>query len=331
MLKSPELPLRRWTPLRAPSCALGALCLLALPAAAEKVLVYDEERGIIFVDPAEKPRRETRPAPAAPAPPAKETKGVLEGGRSGLHAQRAQDPPEVYFRSGLDYFNAHDYEQALVYFESAFRRETLPAYLLWIGKCQRLLGEPARHIATMERILREHPASDVADDALFEIAFSHQVANRYEAASAAYSRLAEQYPFGTSYSNGEEFREIAREQRRMMRGEMITATRLLGFTGGELRELYAQFQRANGLPPTGLGDSITVTRVKELYHQMLTQRHAPQGIPALVRRYRGWAYGSAGVLWGVCVLMLVPLVGARRKMRVVESLEQTLADLELPQ
>lgn len=320
--------------------AMGLLVgAYALWVPAQKVLMYDEEKGIIFVDKSE--LKDGRLPPRSPAleSTAVETVTVtrtLPASRSSIpttkstdiHVGREKDPPEVYFSSGLEYFKNHDFDNALMNFEAAFKRKKTPDYLLWIGKCQRQMGRSSDHLATMRKILKNYSSSDVADDALFEIAFSYQASNNYEAASVYYSRLVEQFPFGTSYSSGEEFREVARAQKRNMRAEMISALKLLGYAGNDLKDLYASFQKNSGLHPTGLGDSSTVRRIKEHYQSYLERQENGRAQIDYMNRRLQWAYVTAGVLALLCGIQAWNIFSARHRLETLNDLEQTLLDLD---
>lgn len=235
---------------------------------AEKILIYDEEKGIISVDKEnyksiQKQNKQRAVKKDNDSSPNKE-KSFTD-----LHENRRKDPPELYFKSGLEYYKSGDYQNAIKNFKYAADKSLKPVYLLWIGKTYRQLEKTHQMFSIMERIIQDYPESDVADDALFEIAFFYQRNGNYHEAMKKYAQLAEQYPFGTSFSNGEAFLEVSRRERRRMRGEMFSALKVLGIEGETLQEIYTKFQKASGVHQTGLGDSETVNAIKQKYSDKL--------------------------------------------------------------
>jgi len=315
---------------------IAAILAPARIARAEKVMVYDEEKGIIFVEkgadgkivqpkqdypsksPAPKPKDGSQASTAAPRP---------ASARDDIHLDRAKDPPELYLKSGLEYFKNRNYESALRNFTHADSVDPKPEYTLWVGKTQRQLGRFDRMLFTMQRILSVYPESDVADDALFEIAFYHQSTGNYDSAIALYTKLSEQYPFGTSYSNGEAFRDIAKEQRQAMKAEMVSTLKLLGIPGDEAPDLYTAFQKARGLPITGRADRETVQAVKAAHQKYLEEEAEKAQLSVRLARHQAWAYivGSFVILNVlITILLRIRIVGRARQLT---SLEQVLSEL----
>jgi hypothetical protein len=117
------------------------ILLAQLPTHAEKVLMYDEERGIIFVDketgkPVDQPlvvpkpkQLQTTPAAEQPAPAVTHAKQATGRGKlskpmpaiagSDIHTGRKKDPSEIYFESGIEYFKNKDFSNAIKNFEYA--------------------------------------------------------------------------------------------------------------------------------------------------------------------------------------------------------------------
>ena len=320
------------------ACAAGAL-LCATPVVAEKVLIYDEEKGITFVDKdetggppkpakqaavdaAEKPVVKRGQAAPAPIPTSKNVdNGFIRG--------KKKDPSGVYFESGLQYFKAGNYENALRQFIHADSTDPQPVYSLWIGKTYRQLGKGDQVMFIMKRILTTYPDSAVAADALFEIGFYFQTSDDYAKAAATYTQLTEQYPFAKSYSNGEEFREVAKRLKQMMRSEMISTLKILGYEGDEPEDLVRSFQKAKGLPVSGVGDQKTVRAIKQEYREY--QKKEEKKVIARLRaaRYMKWS----AVLCGLFVLCAAVLVFARmsamNKKKHLHALEQSMADLDI--
>jgi tetratricopeptide (TPR) repeat protein len=169
----------------------AAFCILLLAAAftqpsAERVLMYDEERGIVFVDKNEQDQQKQKPRQEHVAPmlprqaPSAQKKGDI-------HVGRKKDPPDLYFKSGLQYFRNGDYLAALKNFTYARAADPQPQYFLWMGKTYRQLEQYDKMMSIMQEILKRYPESDVADDALFEIAFYYQKNDDYDRATEKYA------------------------------------------------------------------------------------------------------------------------------------------------
>lgn len=287
--------------------AAALCCALAFSATARGVLMYDQEKGVIFIDGKDtldaKPRktavttREGAPAVTGPKRPSSRSK-------TDIHVDREKDPPELYFKSGLEYFRNADYENALKNFGYAARSGDDPRHLLWMAKTYRQLGKPDRMLAMMEGLVRDWPESGIADDALFEIAYHYETTDDYEAAGKKYLQLAEQYPFGISVSNGEDFLEVSRRQRRVMRAEMISALKFLGVEGETIEQAYANFQRAHALEVTGTGTAATVKAIKAEYRKKTRAREEDQARTERVRRAIWWV-SALGVLLLIDLLFLL--------------------------
>ena len=307
--------------------ALGSMLLLFISVRAEKVLIYDEEKGIIFIekgDIGKKPAKTAEPILPAPAP-------VIPKKATPVHHQTYQpkpkDPPELYFKSGLEYFKESDFANALRNFMYADSVDPKPEYALWVGKTQRQLGRPDKMLLIMQQILKTFPESEIADDALFEIAFYHQTQNDYDTAIALYTQLAEQYPFGKSYSNGELFRDIAQEQRKAMRAEMVSTLALLGFQDDDLDNLYTAFQKKYKLPQTGKGDRTTVTTIKAKHQEFLANESKQADQAQNARRATRFVIILTVILSINLLLLAGQFAMLRSRRRQIISLQQLLSDL----
>jgi tetratricopeptide (TPR) repeat protein len=310
---------------------VGIFCFSAF---AEKMLIYDEEKGIIFVD----KEQEAGVSKKSKQSPQKLPSGSIETERprslsngktidASIQRGRHKDPPDVYFQSGLQYFKDDNFEDALKNFTHADSLDPQPKYVLWMGKTLRQLHKVDRLLFVMNRIVTIYPESDVADDALFEIAFCYQTNNDYERAIKAYTKLAEQYPFGTSFSNGESFRDLAHKQCQVMRAGMISSLKMLGYQGDDLESLYREFQKDNGLAVSGLGNVETVQAIKAAYENYLKNEAAKTLRQARLTKYMTAAYTLCAVLLlnlGV-IFMLNRKIAARRKQ--VVALQQVLSEL----
>jgi tetratricopeptide (TPR) repeat protein len=311
---------------------------LCCGVSAEKVLIYDEQKGIMFVDKDEKgnitpspaePEKKTQPEKETTSAPASSKQVITRTSSTDIHVGRKKDPPELYFSSGLEYFKNRDFNNALKNFSYADSVNPQARYALWKGKTYRQVGQPEKMLEVMQEILDKYPKSDVADDALFEIAFSYQTIDDYEKASNLYTQLAEQYPFGTSYSNGEEFREVAQQQRRYMRAEMVNLLTLLGYADDDLSTSYRKFQRANRLEVTGTGDRETVQAIKKMHAEYLEKENRKTNVQLQAKRYVLWGI-IAGCLAFVNILIVIIVhVLANAKKRQLDLLKQSLQDLDI--
>lgn len=304
---------------------------------AEKELMYDPVKGIIFVEKGSG----APPAASAVTPvqkdvnepvirePRKQANVVAPKNESDIHFGRKKDPPELYFKSGLEYYRNNDFENALKNFIFADSAAARSEYRLWIGKTLRSLGRIDDMLKTMVNLIRSAPESDVADDALFELALYYKKTDDYDKATQLFSQLIEQYPFGIAYSTGEELREIAREQRRLMRAEMINSLTTLGYGGEDLSASYRNFQKANGLPLTESGNLHTVRAIKELHRKYLEQEEQRSTRKARFDRYSIWIYGAgaAGVVNILLLLVLLSKITARK--RHVAELTKIVDELDV--
>ena len=235
----------------------------------------------------------------------------------------------MYFESGLQYFKAGNYEDALRQFIHADSTDPQPVYSLWIGKTYRQLGKGDQVMFVMRRILSTYPDSAVAADALFEMGFYYQTSDDYARAAATYTQLTEQYPFAKSYSNGEEFRDVAKRLKQMMRSEMISTLKVLGYEGDEPDDLFRKFQNDKGLAATGAGDQVTVRAIKQAFreYQKAEARKAASKLRAA--KYVRWS----AALCALCVLcstvMVFARVSAANREKHLLMLSQSMADLDI--
>jgi tetratricopeptide (TPR) repeat protein len=294
----------------------------------EKVLIYDEEKGIMLVDKdnpqASSPQKKEPGALKPSALQSERSHGFSDGKTIDATIQRGRqkDPPSVYFESGLQYFKNGSFDDALRNFTRADSLDPQPKYVLWMGKTLRQMRKYQQQIFMMNRIITTYPESDVADDALFEIAFSYQANDDYDRAEKTYSRLAEQYPFGTSFSNGESFRDIAHKQAQMMRAEMALTLKILGFSGNDAEALYSAFQKENGMPVTG-----TVKAIKAAYGKFLETEAAKARRLDRITKYRTMAFVLCGLLAVNALALIVLQRNITAKRKHLAALYQTLSEL----
>lgn len=296
---------------------------------AEKELRYDPEKGIIFVDKDEISKAADGKSPEKPAHLPIRQKKVTPQSNSDLHVGRKKDPPDLYFKSGLEYYKNSDFNNALKNFMHADSLEQSATYRLYAGKALRKLGREKEFIKEMFDILNNEPESDVADDALLELAVYYKIDNDYERSSQLFTRLIEQYPFGTDIATGEELGELAREQRRLMRAELINMLMTLGFSADDLSSALRKFQHDKALPESGTGDKVTVESLKSLHRESVTKSDKQNTHMQKMEHVKPWLYG-AGVLGIINVLLfLLLLVKIDAQKKNIIELRKIIADLEV--
>jgi outer membrane protein assembly factor BamD (BamD/ComL family) len=315
------------------------LCVVMLYAISgiceEKVLMYDETRGIIFIDKNGKPQENktaSRPPSPAGTPRSAGTPAsspLIKKSSDDIHTGRQKDPPELYFKSGLQYFNTGDYMNALKNFAYARTASPKPEYFLWMGKAYRNLEQYDRMMDIMNEVRRKFPDSDVADDALFEIALYYETNNDYDMAIQKYTELAEQYPFGTSFADGEEYLAISRRQRQFMRGEMVSSLKVLGYEGKTVTDAYREFQRKNGLPVDGKPTLQTVRMIKAKYQQKLRD-DTHQSTQVENVRFGVIASAVAAGILGLNLWLIIFLRNrTQQRQRLLLTLTNCIKDLDL--
>lgn len=306
--------------------AVYVITVSSFPVSAEKELMYDPEKGIIFIE--KKGTTSKSATPSVHKKPSTRPKSIPKKSSTDIHIGRKKDPPQLYFKSGLEYYKNNDFNNAYKNFLFADSVDHQPEYRLWLGKTLRKMNKIDEMLKTMFTIIRDEPDCDVADDALLELALHYKMANDYEKANQLFTRLIEQYPFGLSYSTGEELREIAREQRRLMRAEMINILAILNYADEDLPASYRKFQQANGLQVNGLGDQKTVTAIKELHRKYLEQQELKTRQQQQFDRYDVWVYIliAAGTLNTLLLLLLLSKIRGRK--RQIIELEKIISDLD---
>jgi tetratricopeptide (TPR) repeat protein len=290
---------------------------------AEKVIVYDPVKGIIFVDKNEAEKQKKNTSNSSVTQKQRKTSTV------DLHPGRKKDPPELYFRSGLEYFQNGDYKNALKNFSYADSVAPSPQSMLWKAKTYRQMGDFNKMLFIMQQIIENFPESDVADDALFELALHYQKTDDYERASLLYTRLTEQYPFGLLFSTGEELREVAREQKRLMRAELINLLSILGFSGDEFSANVRSFQKSNNLEITGNPDQKTVQMIRTRHSEFLQEEQRL----LLEQKKREKSYPMLFVCGAVSLITLVLLILLQFKIKAkkqhISELRKIITDLDL--
>jgi tetratricopeptide (TPR) repeat protein len=323
-----------------PMCAAILLFAVRTAVQAQNEILYDPEKGIMFVDNKDSAKKAVSPKPLiSQSKKDGKIKSTVEAvppqlpvlshrDSTDLHIGRKKDPPTLYFMSGLEYFKNGDYANALHNFRYADSVGRKPIFSLWVGKTQRQLGRPDKMLAIMRDILKNQATSDIADDALFEMAAYYQDIDDYDTASILYTKLAEQYPFGESHSTGERYIDIAQEQRKMMRAEMNNMLAILGYANDDLSENFVSFQKNYHLKTTGTGDRTTVQTMKKTYQKMLDREKQNADVKEQAKRYLLWA-GVAGVAGFFNILFAIWLLNSiYARKRHLDQVRENIAELD---
>jgi tetratricopeptide (TPR) repeat protein len=302
---------------------------------AEKGINYDPEKGIIFTD--EKKQQLSSPPPAKDTPVKKHyssaiikpvTNNDVSSKKEDIHINRKKDPPEIYFKSGLEYFKNEDFSNALKNFKYADTLSSLPLYKLWIAKTLRHLSRYQPMLILLDEITTNFENSDLADDALLELAVYYKSINDYEKSLQTLTRLIEQYPFGISSTNGEELPEIARNQRRLIRQEMINGLAMLGYKIDDLFSACRQFQNENGLTVTGNGTPETITLIKKMQTQVLLEQELKENKSKQFAKYQWLIIFSFSILFVTTSLLFILRIQIQSRKKQLRELKHILIELD---
>jgi tetratricopeptide (TPR) repeat protein len=301
---------------------------------AEKGINYDPEKGIIFTD------DNTAKKPAVPGPkstpeykkPAQPHPASLGGQpdikSKDLYYNRKKDPPEVYYKSGLEYFKNEDFSNALKNFNYADSLASLPLYKLWKAKTLRRLNKIPAMFRLLNEIATKYDNSDIADDALLELSVYYKSINDYDKALETLTKLIEQYPFGISSATGEELPAIARDQRRLIRQEMINSLAIIGYQEEELASAYTEFQKKNGLQVTGTGTIETVTLIKQQQEQLLQKQDEESEKALELQKYQWVMITCISLLFSTLILLIVLRLNINSRKKHLLELKDLLTELD---
>ncbi|OGJ84202.1 MAG: hypothetical protein A2268_10615 [Candidatus Raymondbacteria bacterium RifOxyA12_full_50_37] len=282
---------------------LGIVCALATTqAGAKKVLKFDQQQGVIWVEEGKAPPPQKDFAPKAPV----QEKVVVETTITVReHVKTKKVTSESYFETGKKFYNNEDYAEALTYFQKAWIGEKNPLYLFWQGMCTRKLNDFKEMRALYEIIIRDFPKSEVADDALFYIAVVYQTDHSYDKAIELYRDIVEFYPNGQSEVGGFDLREEARKQLRFIKLDIISRLKILNYNDKNALTLIKDFQADNDLPVTGKPDRETIEQLTQKSDArekgLLNNLSASDAMAAKKRVYFGIAIGLLliNLLWGL--------------------------------
>jgi tetratricopeptide (TPR) repeat protein len=182
-------------------------------------------------------------------------------------------------------------------------------------------------VSVLEEIVSAFPASDVADDALFELSFFYQITDNYQKAIETYTRLIEQYPFGTSSTNGIVFLELSKKQLRIMRSEIKSALALLGFETKNLPEALKIFQTRHHRAATGEADAETVTAIKEECARIVDEKAKTVALETSLQKSTIVVFLIATVIIGNLILLLAVWIKRKTLAARVAVLRNTFLNL----
>jgi tetratricopeptide (TPR) repeat protein len=301
---------------------------------AQGELKYDPDKGFMIVDEKDKTGKTAKPLmpsekPAHQGDAAAPLAPILPRNANDLHVGRKKDPPTLYFMSGQEYYKNGDFTQALQNFKYADSVSPNPVFSLWVGKASRSLGQPEKMLVIMEEIVKKHPECDVADDALLEMAVYHQNSDDYETARSFYSQIAEQYPFGISYTTGESLIEVVREQRKRLNAQLNTMLAMMGYTNEDVAVNLAGFQKSSHLKETGLADKATVQLIKKMYARILDRDTKLENDAATAKQNVRYAFVAGGIGLVNILIALFILLQTRSRERQLALLAETMSDLDV--
>ncbi len=234
---------------------------------AEKVLFYSERNGIMWVEKSEleKVKRMDRLPVKKQEKYKKDIKREVSRlqARAGV-ADRMKKDHKSYFEVGKKYFLTKNYKEAIKFFGNAYKIKKEPKYYLFIAKCYGELNKPKKMLKALRYIIKKFPQSDVADDALFGIAYFYQNNGDYNKSIEKYKQLAEQYPYGVSVISNLNFRTIARKQIRAMEHEVDYLLKLAKLHKGTIAERLKKVQKENNIRVTGVVNATTLKALKNV-------------------------------------------------------------------
>jgi tetratricopeptide (TPR) repeat protein len=301
---------------------------------AEKGINYDPEKGIVFTG-----------DKSSKKPSVSESKSTFESKKTAvthqtssveqpvvksndLYYHRKKDPPEVYFKSGLEYFKNEDFSNALKNFNYADSLASLPLYKLWKAKTLRRLNNIPAMFRLLNEIATKYDNSDIADDALLELSVYYKSINDYERALETLTKLIEQYPFGISCATGEELPAIARDQRRLIRQEMVNDLAIIGYQEEDLATAYREFQQKNRLKITGTGTIETVSLIKQLQEQMLQKQDEESEKTQELEKYQWIMIVCISVLFSALILLFILRLNINSRKKHLLELKDILTELD---
>jgi tetratricopeptide (TPR) repeat protein len=234
----------------------AVLLLCGMTVSAKKVLQFDENQGIIWVEDGKK----AAPDKTFEAPDLKKKKVIIEERTVKVREHVKTKPMTAgdYRDAGIKFYFNNDHNKALKYFTKAWEMKTDAVDYFWMGACYRKMDKNEDMARIFNEIMEKYPKSEVADDALFYLAVNAQKENDYQVAYDRYKEVVEFYPDGMSVIGKFNFREEAKKQLRAMKIDILSRLKLLGYADNNAPELLKEFQTDHDLEPTGKPEKKTV-------------------------------------------------------------------------
>ncbi len=231
--------------------------ILILPpwAGAGKVMVFDENKGIIFLDEAEAKAYKKK---LSPAQSQTQKSNSVQLSRQAVQGKS----PEALFEVGSKYFTDENFNEALYFFDQAYQTSKKPLYLFWAGRTYRRLNQDSAMVASFEKLLALYPKSDLADDACFFLGAHHRVEDHFQIAKDYFSKLLSDYEDSHSATGELDYKQEASQQLTAMRQELTDMLATLGFDSFNSVLGLKAFQIKYGLQETGIADHQTLSLLR---------------------------------------------------------------------
>ena len=221
----------------------------AMVSKSDKVLIFDEDQGIIWVEKGEEKTFRKKSKPKIPTLSQRE-KYLLQYNH------------EKMYETGVKFFKDNNFEEALYYFNSLYQKTKNPLALFWSGRCYWNMNDKASAEKRFQSILKKHTQSEVADDACFFLGISQRLKGDYHGADEYFQRLLTDFPATTALSGKLDYVKAASEQVGQMRREISHLLGIIGIDSSLPEEGLAKYQSLINLPPTGKADSITTANLR---------------------------------------------------------------------
>ncbi|MDX1478887.1 MAG: tetratricopeptide repeat protein [Saprospiraceae bacterium] len=163
--------------------------------------------------------------------------------------------PDAQLRAGDCLYKRNRYQEAVRFYQASI---DLQKYGYVYGKFQKamiqgLLGNPLDKILQLEDLVRQHPSSQFADDALFNAAVTYQQMGSADKALVALNRLVKTYPSS----------------------DLVNASHLrlglISYNNGDLNASIAYYKKVLGSNPDASEAQEALSALEEIYVQDLAR------------------------------------------------------------
>ncbi len=121
---------------------------------------------------------------------------------------------------------------------------------------------------------------------------------------------------------------MARDQRRLIRQEMINSLAILGYQKEDLPTAYRQFQKDNNLEITGTGTIETVSLIKHMNNIVLKNHEKEIEKTKQLERYQGFMLLILLLLFGTAISLFVLRMKINSRKKQLLELKHTLIELD---